>query len=152
MLTYPEYEILSCATEDMYGIWEALWTFNSIFPDKSPEERVGLADSVLRRLHADGLIDIYRVDQRHRPGLKMSKARTLSKKELQEAMSRVDERYPDDVILPPDEVHELLNDPDIWEPTGPVYIGFFANKAGFEAYDATPYPHPDGDFRLSEPL
>jgi len=152
MLTFAEYEIMSLATEDLYGMWELLWRVNTSFRDKTPEERVALADSVARRLLADGLIEIYRVDQRRRLGVPVSESLKMSEKERQEASSRVDERYPADVLLSPEEVYELLDDPGIWEPTGPVYVGFFATDAGVEAYHATPYPHPDGDFRLSEPL
>lgn len=70
----------------------------------------------------------------------MGEAKKLSPEAGEEALSRVDETYPDDVLLSSDETYELLADPSIWEPADPVYIGFIATKKGKDVYNATPSP------------
>ena len=53
-------EILSSATEDLTGVYEAWWTANSMRPHLALSSRLALAEASLTSLLADGLIVLRR--------------------------------------------------------------------------------------------
>ncbi len=56
----PRAEILSIATEDLSGVWEAWWTVNTLRPQLPLSERLALAEQALRSLVSDGLVELSR--------------------------------------------------------------------------------------------
>jgi hypothetical protein len=51
--------ILTSASEDYCGLWEAIWELNSAYPRLSPGEREFAAKAIVRELLEEGLIDLY---------------------------------------------------------------------------------------------
>jgi hypothetical protein len=49
-------EILSTATEDLNGVWEAWWSANGLLPALPLSARLALAEEALRSLIAEGLV------------------------------------------------------------------------------------------------
>jgi hypothetical protein len=55
-------EVLSEVQADKFGIWEVLWRANSLFPEALMSERVAVAESVIRELQAEGLVQVLQGD------------------------------------------------------------------------------------------
>ena len=53
-------EILSSATEDLTGVYEAWWTANTMRPELALSARLALAEEALTSLLSDGLIALSR--------------------------------------------------------------------------------------------
>ncbi|MCM0622812.1 hypothetical protein [Nocardioides bruguierae] len=53
-------EILSAATEDLTGVYEAWWTANTMRPDLALSARLALAEESLWSLLSDGLVALSR--------------------------------------------------------------------------------------------
>ena len=104
----PEEILLSTATEDHHGLYEAVWELNSRFPDASLSEKYRAANSALLSLSAAGHIELYQ--------------------------QRVDgEEQAISVLTAP--VADLLANPVSWYPEHQgVQVGFVATEAGRESY------------------
>jgi len=46
--------------DDYYGLWEILWACNTAFPDEGLSKKRELAEAAVRRLVAEGTVDVYR--------------------------------------------------------------------------------------------
>jgi hypothetical protein len=99
-------EVLTMATEDMYGLYEIVWTLNESHPDVPKEEKVALGREVIRGLLGRQLVELHR--------LEWNPPREVR------------------VILP-DELEAVLQDPSSWDP-GQEYIGFVATSEGIRQY------------------
>jgi hypothetical protein len=103
-----EREVWTMATEDMYGLYEIVWTLNELHPDVPKEEKVAVGREVIRGFLGRQLIALHRLEW-HPP-------REVG-------------------AIPSDEVEAVLEDPSSWEP-GQEYIGFVATAEGMRQYRA----------------
>jgi hypothetical protein len=53
-------EVLSSATEDLTGVYEAWWTANTMHPELALSTRLALAEEALNSLLSDGLVVLSR--------------------------------------------------------------------------------------------
>jgi len=56
----PRADILSIATEDLIGVWEAWWTVNTLQPQLPLSGRLALAEQALKSLVREGLVELSR--------------------------------------------------------------------------------------------
>jgi hypothetical protein len=102
-------EILSMSTEDLNGLWEPLWYFNSKLIDSNKHEIRNLVFESIQNLLKENLISIHRYD----PSLC-----------LEESIEQ-------------QEIDSTLQDPANWEPPidGTVkYIRFISTSRGEQVY------------------
>jgi len=98
-------EILSSATEDLHGVWEAWWIANRLFPTLRLSARLSLAEQALSSLVAGGLVTISRGS------------------------------WDSQVAMPAEDVRELLREYDTWVASDKADLTFFeATPTGREAY------------------
>lgn len=53
--------LLISANEDYTGLYEAIWEFNTRFPNTSLGEKYSASERALRSLHSRGLIEFHRM-------------------------------------------------------------------------------------------
>jgi hypothetical protein len=53
-----KHEVLSTSTEDLTGVYEALWQANSFYPDRPLSERLAVAERAIHELLSEGLIEL----------------------------------------------------------------------------------------------
>jgi len=99
-------EIMSMASEDMYGLHEIVWTLNVSHPNVAKEDKVAAAQSAVRSLLSRKYIVLHRL-QWH-PTLDLG-------------------------AIPPDQADAVITDPASWEASQ-EYIGFVATAAGRREY------------------
>jgi hypothetical protein len=101
--------LLDAANEDICGLYEAIWELNTMFPDRTEAENRKLAERVMRRLIAEGLVALHR-------GPTVAKA-----------------GEPLDLVpIAPEEVESILAQDDSWQPLGVSHggIGFLTTEEG----------------------
>jgi hypothetical protein len=98
-------EILSTATEDLNGVWEAWWTVNRLRPELPLSSRLALAEEALRSLLAQDLVRLSRGS------------------------------WDAQVDVPSADVNDVLRDYETWVASADRELVFFtATRRGFEAY------------------
>ena len=106
---HAESILLSIATEDDFGLYEAIWLLNSRFPEESLAEKYRAAMAALRELHRRGLIRF--------------------------VQGPADETGSGVVVIDAVEVDTLLQNPVSWYPEyDGTRVVFTAAPAGEEAY------------------
>lgn len=105
----PRAEILSIATEDVNGVWEAWWTVNSLRPQLPLSGRLALAEQALKSLVSDGLVELSRGS------------------------------WEAQVAVPPADVDDVLREYNTWVADQDQDLVFFAaTERGREAYGIPP--------------
>lgn len=54
-----ELKLLELSVEDFYGLWEIIWTFRQLSPDRSESELVSIARDSLKNLFGRGWVRIF---------------------------------------------------------------------------------------------
>ena len=114
------FEYLGMGGEDLYGLWEAEWTANTLLPHLPPASRRPLARRLLRELLDAGFVELVRHDPR--PSWEPSAPPGTPG---------------ESVPLDREAAVRALDDPDEWLPGGkenPVYVGFWCTAAGVEEF------------------
>lgn len=104
-------EILTMGSEDVYGLWEVIWSLRGLLPDRTEEELRSIAQAEMRRLLASGLIYLCRYTATTDRDFRLDAA------EAEAALERVDH----------------------WSPPASIeaeHLRFSATEAGERAYHA----------------
>jgi hypothetical protein len=80
-------EVLDLGIDDYYGLYEVVWMFRTLFPDKQEQELETMAQNAVRDLLQMGLIQLYYYDGR-------SNSNLIASEEIEEVLSKAQSWQP----------------------------------------------------------